>query len=199
MKKCSKCGKTKDYSQFCKDQTNSDGLCSACKACRAKYAMDWRSRNREYWKEWNSKNVGYLKRWIENGHAEHSSWGSMRSRCSDVNHIAYSRYGGRGIKICKEWDSFKRFQRDMGKKPTPKHQLDRIDNDGDYTPENCRWATRKENIRNSSIIKLSPEKVRVIRRLHRNGESMVQIANVMAVTKSCITSVLQGRTWSDII
>lgn len=73
----------------------------------------------------------------------------MRSRCYDVNHKKYPLYGGRGIVVCDRWRySFLNFYEDMGPKPTPKHQIDRIDNDGNYEPSNCRWVTNKENNRN---------------------------------------------------
>lgn len=76
-------------------------------------------------------------------------WQGMKTRCYNPNAIAYPLYGGRGIKVCATWrDSFKQFIHDMGPRPSKKHQLDRIDNDGDYCPENCRWATAKVNNRN---------------------------------------------------
>ncbi len=80
---------------------------------------------------------------------EYRSWQQMRLRCLDPRHAAYSGYGGRGITVCDRWkDAPTAFFEDMGKKPSPKHELDRIDNDKGYEPGNCRWATRKENDRN---------------------------------------------------
>lgn len=85
---------------------------------------------------------------------EYNNWRGMRERCSNKNHDHYSRYGGRGIKVCDRWSNFYNFYEDMGQKPTPKHSLDRIDNNGNYEPSNCRWATQKEQLRNSSRVKL---------------------------------------------
>lgn len=75
------------------------------------------------------------------------SWQSIWPRCNDPNHCAYSDYGGRGIKVCDRWQYFTNFLEDMGERPEGK-QLDREDNDGDYTPDNCRWITAKKNCRN---------------------------------------------------
>jgi len=84
----------------------------------------------------------------KNQEAEYSSWGAMKNRCNNLKHESYSRYGGRGITYDPRWEKYEQFLADMGKKPMPKMELERIDNDKNYYKENCRWATHKEQTRN---------------------------------------------------
>lgn len=80
----------------------------------------------------------------------YSAWRHMWTRCTNPRYPRFDRYGGRGITICDRWRSFELFAQDMGPRPSPRHSLDRIDNDGNYEPGNCRWATSTEQMRNRS-------------------------------------------------
>lgn len=80
---------------------------------------------------------------------EYWVWMEMKKRCSNPKNAGYPNYGGRGISVCSRWrESFEAFISDMGWRPAAGLQIDRIDNDGNYEPANCRWTTRSENCRN---------------------------------------------------
>jgi hypothetical protein len=80
----------------------------------------------------------------------YSSWKCMKQRCLNPNAAGYQHYGGRGIHICDKWMRFEGFLDDMGEAPDG-HSLDRIDNDGPYNKENCRWATQEQQCNNTRV------------------------------------------------
>jgi len=80
--------------------------------------------------------------------SEFKTWHDMLVRCNNPNHRLYKYYGNRGIKVDSRWDKFSNFLKDMGERPSPTHSLDRIDNNADYKPDNCRWATKTQQVIN---------------------------------------------------
>jgi hypothetical protein len=81
---------------------------------------------------------------------EYTTWCLMKARCNNPKNPAYPSYGGRGIKVCDRWQSsFENFLADMGEKPSSNYSIDRIDNDGNYEPDNCRWATSSQQFANT--------------------------------------------------
>ena len=105
------------------------------------------------------EHIGQVRRTHGLSHTpEHNIWCLMRARCTNPKRSGFVRYGARGITVCERWNhSFQNFLADMGKRPTPQHTLERKDNDGPYSPENCVWAslhTQARNRRNNRYITL---------------------------------------------
>lgn len=112
------------------------------------------------------------------------SWGHMKSRCLNKSNDRYHQYGGRGISICESWiDSFENFLNDMGECPD-NYSIGRINNDGNYCKENCRWETNKQQMRNRSVT------FRVL------GESVTDVAERVGILP-CTLSTRIKRGWSE--
>lgn len=116
-------------------------------------------------------------------------WRKMRSRCNDPNNDNWDRYGGRGIAVCERWDaSFENFFADMGHPPTAKHTLERKDNDGNYEPNNCCWATRKEQCNNTS---------RNVKLMYRGKiYTIAQLCEKSGLSKHLVRNRIQNYGWS---
>lgn len=113
-------------------------------------------------------------------HDLHRIWANMKQRCNNPNNTHYKWYGGRGIQVCERWNQFLNFVADMGPRPTSAHTIDRIDNEKNYSPENCRWATRKQqgaNRRGLHILEYNGERLMVTQWADRIGIVYVGILN----------------------
>ncbi len=133
--------------------------------------------------------------WRSHPH-EYRAWRGMRSRCMVETHAQYSDYGGRGIGICARWGEFALFMADMGPRPSPKHSIDRVDNSGDYSPENCRWTTSATQNQNRRSTKLTMEDARRIRALKGNMKQ-AEIARMFNVSIPTVCLVQKERIWRE--
>jgi hypothetical protein len=120
----------------------------------------------------------------------------MRRRCNDPNQKDYKRYGARGIYIDPRWDSFAVFLADMGEPPSNQHSLDRIDNAGPYSPENCQWATASTQAHNRRNTKLTQAQVDQIRYEYAaTTTTQSALAQRFNLSQSHICRILRGEHW----
>ena len=131
--------------------------------------------------------------------SEYSAWVEMKQRCLNPNYKWFHNYGGRGIKVCKRWLTFENFIKDISLKPSKNYSLDRIDNNGNYTPKNCKWSTDIEQSRNRRSTKLSLEKAILIRDLYKTGKfSQSSIAEKFNVSRRNIGMVINRLIWKEL-
>jgi hypothetical protein len=175
VKKCTKCGESKPIAEFYRKKGCKNGINSSCITCCRKVAR-------------------------EKGHRltpVYQVWANMKYRCSNPSARHWHRYGGRGIKVCDSWMTYSSFAADMGARPSPKHDLDRIDNDGDYEPSNCRWVIHRVNVWNATRA-IGIGKARLIRTLfHGCGFTPKDISIKLNINYKTVQNVTCGRTYRE--
>ena len=125
----------------------------------------------------------------------YKSWTNMKARCFNKKNVAYQNYGGRGIVVCERWLAIENFYEDMGD-PPPGHEIDRIDNNGNYVKENCHWVLPKYNSRNRRNTKLTGALAEQIRKECAGGKyKRAETAQRYGVSTSTITRIYTGQLW----
>jgi len=140
------------------------------------------------------------------GTRTYQAWKSMLQRCDTPTRRDWPRYGGRGITVTARWRRFENFLADMGECP-PGLSLDRINNDGNYEPRNCRWATREQQMRNRrpnggelhGNAKLTVADVIAIRTLARNGMTYRSLGSMFGVSHTNIGDIVRRREWRQLL
>jgi len=131
--------------------------------------------------------------------AEYQIWSQIKQRCNNPSNKFYCNYGNRGITFCSEWESsFEQFYKDMGPQPFKGASIDRINNDGNYEPSNCRWASYTVQARNTRSNTLNSNLVKEVKTLYKQGWTTKEISEKFEVPRSTLHNVKIGKTWKDI-
>lgn len=129
---------------------------------------------------------------MNGGSGLYHSWQNMKQRCTNPKHPKYKRYGGRGIKICKDWLDITGFMKWAQKNGWKEGlTIDRIDNNGDYCPENCRWVTMADNSRRKRTTKITPEQAENMR---NSNENITTLAEKYGCTEGNVWFIINGYT-----
>jgi transposase-like protein len=182
VKKCSNCKLEKELDSFHKNKSNKDGHKYECKECCSK-------ENKQQKKNLRIRTGGLYTVYV-----------NMKSRCYNNKIRLYPRYGGRGITVCREWRESPKafFEWAMGNGHKKGLRLDRIDNDGNYCPENCRFVTQEINVQNSSRAKLNKKSVLEIRKMYREGKIIWDISKIYNINQSTVSRVVNRQAWKNI-
>lgn len=130
------------------------------------------------------------------GTATHNSWKAMLRRCSDPNMQFWEHYGGRGITVCERWKVFNNFFADMGLRPQGM-TIERVDNNGNYEPSNCKWGTDAEQARNSRNAKLNSEAVKVLRFMVKKGINKTLLRRLFNISQPTMYKAVNGKSWAN--
>lgn len=180
MKQCIRCHRLIGENDFHKDANTSDGLRGVCKKCAIERAKASRRKTQE-------ASGGLLDVYYD-----------IIKRCYHPSFPSYKRYGARGIRMCDLWlndrQAFFDWCKANGHKPGL--QIDRIDNDGDYCPENCRFVTRAENQHNTSQTKLTQEMVNRIRANNISRKyTQQELARQLGISQALVSQIAKNKAW----
>ena len=169
-------------------------ICKIDKCNNKHFALGWCSKH--YQRNYAHGNPYINKKKVHGmfGTLTYNSWDTLIQRCNNLNCPTHKHYGGRGIKVCDRWLDFRNFLTDMGERPIGL-EIDRIDNDGDYEPDNCHWVTHKENNRNTRRTVLNMKIAEEVRALHKKGMKPKKISEVLNIKIHSISSILYNNYW----
>lgn len=153
-------------------------------------------KNPELWSRLHSRHGHTSRLGGRKDSPTYTSWQAMRARCKYASRDVEAKYVNRGISHHPEWESFEKFLADMGERPDGS-SLDRIDNNGDYGPENCRWSTPTEQARNRRNTRLTYEQAVDVAVRRMRGEPCKSIAESYGISESMPREIAKGRTWRD--